>query len=253
MIKVIMNGCNGHMGRVVSDLCAEADDMEIVAGVDIDTTKNYDYPVYAAIADCTDEADVVIDFSTASCIDALIAWCVEKKIPVVLCTTGLSEEQEKALWEATKQVAVLKSANMSLGINTLLSLLGPAAQALAGAGFDIEILEKHHNRKLDAPSGTALMLADAVNEAMNNAYDYKMDRSKERKQRGEYEIGIQSIRGGNIVGEHEVMFCGTDETVTLKHTASSRSIFAKGALEAARFLAGKPAGFYDMSDVIAAP
>ncbi len=250
MIRVILNGCNGHMGRAVSDLCAEADDMEIVAGVDIDTTKNYDYPVYAAIDDCKEEADVIIDFSTAACIDALIAHCVEKKIPVVLCTTGLSEEQEKALWEATKQVAVLKSANMSLGINTLLALLGPAAQALAGAGFDIEIIEKHHNRKLDAPSGTALMLADAVNEAMNNAYDYKLNRSGENKKRGEYEIGIQSIRGGNIVGEHEVMFCGTDETVTLKHVANSRSIFAKGAMEAARFLAGKPAGFYDMNNVI---
>ncbi len=250
MTKVIMNGCNGKMGRAVSDLCAETDDVEIVAGVDVDTTKNYDYPVYASIADCAEEADVVIDFSTAACMDALIASCVEKQLPVVLCTTGLSEEQEKALWEATKKVAVLKSANMSLGINLLLELLGPAARALAGAGFDIEIIEKHHNKKLDAPSGTALMLADAVNEAMNNAYDYKLDRTGERKERGEYEIGIQSIRGGNIVGEHEVMFCGTDEIITLKHTANSRSIFAKGAIEAARFLAGKPAGFYDMSNVI---
>ncbi len=250
MIRVIMNGCNGRMGRVISDMCAEADDIGIVAGVDINTEKNYDYPVFDDIAKYTGDADVVIDFSTASCIDGLIAYCEVRKIPVVLCTTGLSEDQEAALWEATKQVAVLKSANMSLGINTLIELLGPAARALAGSGFDIEILEKHHNKKLDAPSGTAIMLADAVNEAMNDAYDYKMDRSGERKKRGEYEIGIQSIRGGNIVGEHEVMFCGTDEIVSIKHVANSRSIFAKGALEAARFLAGKPAGFYDMSDVI---
>ncbi len=180
----------------------------------------------------------------------MIAYCVSGQTPVVLCTTGLSEDQEEVVREAAKEVAVLKSANMSLGINTLIELLKPAARALAGAGFDIEIIEKHHNRKLDAPSGTALMLADSVNEAMDEACDYEMDRSKERQKRGEYEIGIQSIRGGNIVGEHEVLFCGTDEIVSLKHTANSRAIFAKGAIEAARFLAGKPAGFYDMSDVI---
>ncbi|MCC8141254.1 MAG: 4-hydroxy-tetrahydrodipicolinate reductase [Lachnospiraceae bacterium] len=250
MIKVIMNGCNGQMGRVISDLCAAEEDTTIVAGVDINTEKNYDYPVYEAITDCSEAADVVIDFSTASCVDGVIAHCVENRIPLVLCTTGLSDDQEEVVREAAREVAVLQSANMSLGINTLIELLKPAARALAGAGFDIEILEKHHNRKLDAPSGTALALADAVNEAMNDAYDYKFDRSSERKQRGKYEIGIQSIRGGNIVGEHEVMFCGTDEIVSLKHVANSRSIFAKGAIAAAHFLAGKPAGLYDMGDVI---
>ncbi len=250
MIKIILNGCNGHMGGVISELCAAEDDLTIVAGVDLDATQKFDYPVCHALSDCGEQADVVIDFSNPVCTDAVIAYCVSSQTPVVLCTTGLSEDQEEVVREAAREVAVLKSANMSLGINTLIELLKPAAKALAGAGFDVEIIEKHHNRKLDAPSGTALMLADSVNEAMDEAYEYKLDRSKDREKRGAHEIGIQSIRGGNIVGEHEVLFCGTDEVVSLKHTANSRAIFAKGALEAARFLAGKPAGFYDMSDVI---
>ncbi len=250
MIKVILNGCNGQMGRVVTGQCAADDGIEIVAGVDVDTTKNCDYPVYANISDCGEDADVIIDFSNVSSIDALMAYSVKRTIPVIVCTTGLSGEQEKAVRDASQKVAVLKSANMSLGINTLIELLKPAAKALAGAGFDVEIIEKHHNRKLDAPSGTAIALADAVNDAMEDAYEYKYDRSAERKKREKNEIGIQAIRGGNIVGEHEVMFCGMDEVVTLKHTAYSRAIFANGAIEAAKFLAGKPAGFYGMSDVI---
>ncbi len=252
MIRAIMNGCNGQMGTVISNLCAGEDGISIVAGVDIDTAKNFDYPVYENIADCSEDADVIIDFSNVSCIDSLLTYSVERAIPVIICTTGLSEAQEEAVREASKKVAVLKSANMSLGINTLIELLKPAARALAGEGFDVEILEKHHNRKLDAPSGTAIALADAVNEAMDGVYEYKFDRSAERKKRGEHEIGIQSIRGGSIVGEHQVMFCGTDEVITLEHTAYSRAIFAKGAIAAARFLAGKPAGFYDMGDVIRA-
>ncbi|MCD8365321.1 MAG: 4-hydroxy-tetrahydrodipicolinate reductase [Clostridiales bacterium] len=250
MIKVIMNGCNGHMGRVISDLCAQDDGIEIVAGVDVDTEEAYGYPVYAKIADCDMPADAIIDFSHVSCIDALLDYSVEKSIPVIVCTTGLSAEQEEAVKAASEKVAVLKSANMSLGINTLMELLKTAAKSLAGAGFDVEIVEKHHNRKLDAPSGTAIALADSVNEAMDEAYTYRYDRSAERKKRDPKEIGIQSVRGGNIVGEHEVLFCGTDEVVTLKHTAYSRAIFGKGAIEAAKFLAGKPAGYYDMGDVI---
>ncbi|MCC8081617.1 MAG: 4-hydroxy-tetrahydrodipicolinate reductase [Lachnospiraceae bacterium] len=250
MTRVIMNGCNGHMGRVISDLCAQDDDIEIVAGVDIDTQTPYGYPVFAKIADCDVQADAIIDFSHVSCIDDLLAYSVERSVPVIVCTTGLSEEQSVAVRAASEKVAVLKSANMSLGINTLIELLKPAARALATAGFDVEIVEKHHNRKLDAPSGTAIALADSVNEAMDHAYEYKLDRSAERKKRDKKEIGIQAVRGGNIVGEHEVFFCGTDEVITFKHTAYSRAIFGKGAIEAAKFLAGKPAGFYDMGDVI---
>ncbi len=250
MTKVIMNGCNGHMGRVISDLCAKDDSIAIVAGVDIDTTQNYDYPVFANIADCAVEAEAIIDFSHVSCIDALLAYSVEKQLPVIVCTTGLSEEQNAAVMAASEKVAVLKSANMSLGINTLMELLKAAARSLATAGFDVEIVEKHHNQKLDAPSGTAIALADSINEAMDDMYDYKYDRSAERKKRDKKEIGIQAVRGGNIVGEHEVFFCGTDEVVTFKHTAYSKAIFGKGAIEAAKFLAGKPAGFYDMGDVI---
>ncbi len=253
MIRVLLNGCNGQMGRVISGLCAEEEGLAIVAGVDLIAEPDGGYPVYETIADCAEDADVIIDFSNPSCTEALLAYSVERGIPLVLCTTGLSEAQQEAVRAAAEQVAVLQSANMSLGINTLLALLKPAAQALAGAGFDIEIVEKHHNRKLDAPSGTAIALADAVNEALDVPYRYTTDRSGERRKREPDEIGIQSIRGGNIVGEHEVLFCGTDEIISLKHTANSRAIFAKGALAAARFLAGKPAGLYDMSDVIQAP
>lgn len=250
MTKVIMNGCNGHMGRVISNLCVQDADIEIVAGIDVNTEEVYGYPVFADIFECNVEADAIIDFSHVSSIDALLKYSVEKNIPVVVCTTGLSEEQNAAVKAASEKVAVLKSANMSLGVNTLMELLKAAARTLAPAGYDIEIVEKHHNQKLDAPSGTAIALADSINEAMDNAYDYKYDRSQERKKRDKKEIGIQAVRGGNIVGEHEVLFCGTDEVITFKHTAYSKAIFGKGAIEAAKYLAGKPAGFYDMGDVI---
>lgn len=250
MTKVIMNGCNGHMGRVISDLCAADPDIEIVAGVDVNTESAYGYPVFANIADCDVEAEAIIDFSHVSCIDGLLKYSVEKQIPVVLCTTGLSEAQLQDAAKASEKVAVLKSANMSLGVNTLLVLLKEAAKSLCPAGYDVEIVEKHHNQKLDAPSGTAIALADSINEAMDQAYAYKYDRSQERKKREKMEIGIQAVRGGNIVGEHEVFFCGTDEVVTFKHTAYSKAIFGKGAIEAAKYLAGKPAGFYSMLDVI---
>ena len=175
---------------------------------------------------------------------------MEKKLPVVLCTTGLSEEQLKKVEEASKETAILKSANMSLGINLLLKLLKDAAKVLAPAGYDIEIVERHHNQKLDAPSGTALALADSVNDALNNEYHYVYDRSQVRQKRDKKEIGISAVRGGTIVGNHEVMFAGTDEVIEFTHTAYSRSVFAKGAVEAGKFLAGKPAGMYDMGDVV---
>ena len=194
--------------------------------------------------------DVVIDFSNAAAADAVMEYCAKRQIPLVFCTTGLSEEQLQKLEDTAKQTAVLKSANMSLGINLLLKLLKDAAKVLAPAGYDIEIVEKHHNQKLDAPSGTALALADSINEAMDGSYVYTYDRSQVRRKREKKEIGISAVRGGTIVGEHEVLFAGLDEVIELKHTAYSRSVFGKGAVEAARFLAGKPAGMYDMSDVI---
>ena len=252
MTRAIMNGCNGKMGQCITGICAQDPDIEIVAGIDTyDGIKN-DYPVFKSLADCDVEADVIIDFSNAKAVDALIDHCVEKQIPVVLCTTGLSEEQLDKVEKAYEKVAILKSANMSLGINTLMELLKKAATVFAPAGFDMEIVEKHHNQKLDAPSGTALALADSMNEALDEAYTYKYDRSQERKKREKYEIGISAVRGGNIVGEHEVIFAGQDEVIEFKHTAYSKAVFAKGAVQAAKFLAGKPAGFYDMSDVIQA-
>ena len=250
MIKAIMNGCNGKMGQVISAICKEDPQIEIVAGVDLyDGIKN-DYPVFPNISVCDVKADVIIDFSNAKAVDDLLVYSVDKKIPVVLCTTGLSEEQMEQVKAASGQVAVLKSANMSLGINLLMQLLAQAATILAPAGFDMEIVEKHHRLKVDAPSGTALALADSINEVMDNKYHYVYDRSQKREKRDDKEIGISAVRGGTIVGEHEIIFAGQDEVIEFKHTAYSKAIFGKGAVEAAKFLAGKPAGRYDMSDVI---
>ncbi len=250
MVKVIMHGCNGKMGQTISSLIAADEEIEIVAGVDARDEGKNSYPVFSAIGECNVEADAVIDFSVASAADALLDYCVEKKVPCVLCTTGLSEAQLEKVKEASKQVAVLKSANMSLGINMLLKLLKEAAKTLAPAGFDIEIVEKHHNQKLDAPSGTALALADSVNEAMDQAYDYVYDRSQVRQKRRAKEIGISAVRGGTIVGDHDVIFAGADEVVTFSHRAYSKVVFGKGAIQAAKFLKGRPAGLYDMADVI---
>lgn len=249
MIKAIMHGCNGAMGQVISSL-AEADgEMEIVAGVDLNTERKNSYPVYASLEECP-RADVIIDFASAKAVDHLLDYCAATGTPVVLCTTGLSEEQIRRVEETAEKAAVLRSANMSLGINLLLKLVKEAARVLAAADFDIEILEKHHNRKLDAPSGTALALADSINEAMESQYHYVYDRSSRRQKRDPKEIGIQSVRGGSIVGEHDVIFAGQDEVITISHIAYSRAIFAKGAVAAAKFLAGKTSGLYDMADVI---
>lgn len=250
MVRAIMHGCNGKMGRVITGLIREDEDITIVAGVDAYTGAANDYPVYDNIEKCKEEADVVIDFSNAAAVDHLLDYCAAKNLPVVLCTTGLSAEQLRKVEETAEKTAVLKSANMSLGINLLLKLLQNAAKVLGPAGFDIELVERHHNQKVDAPSGTALALADSVNEALDHQYTYVYDRSQVRQKRGEKEIGISAVRGGTIVGDHEVIFAGTDEVIEFKHTAYSKAVFGKGAVEAAKFLAGKPAGKYDMSDVI---
>lgn len=250
MINVIMHGCNGKMGQVISGLIAADEEVSLVAGVDARDDGHNPYPVFQKIEDCNVEADCVIDFSAAAAVDGLLDYCVEKKLPCVLCTTGLSEAQLAKVKEASKKTAILKSANMSLGINLLLKLVKNAADVLAGAGFDIEIVEKHHNLKVDAPSGTALALADAINEELDQEYTYVYDRSARREKRPQKEIGISAVRGGTIVGDHDVIFAGTDEVVTFSHTAYSKAVFGRGAVQAAKFLAGKPAGMYDMSNVI---
>ena len=236
MVNVIMHGCNGHMGRVVTELIEKDENVQIVAGIDAYTGVQNEYPVFPSIKECTVKADVIIDFAVAQA--------------VVLCTTGLSAEQIEKVNQASKKVAILKSANMSLGINTLMKLLRTAADILANRGFDIEIVEKHHNQKLDAPSGTALALADCMNQVLDNEYDYTYDRSTVRQKRKHNEIGISAVRGGTIVGEHDVIFAGTDEVIQISHTAYSKAIFAKGAIDAAKYIAGKEAGMYNMADVI---
>ena len=237
------------MGHIITDICAGDPGMEIVAGVDAFGDAYAGYPVFRTLAECP-EADVIIDFSNAAAIDALLGYSAPKKLPVVVCTTGLSEEQNGLLKSTSEVTAVLKSANMSLGINLLEALLAQAAPKLAAAGFDIEIVEKHHNKKVDAPSGTALALADACNGALSEPYEYVYDRSSRREKRPVKEIGISAVRGGSIVGDHDVIFAGQDEVITFSHRAYSRAVFGKGAVEAARFLAGKEAGFYTMSDVL---
>ncbi len=251
MTKVVMHGCNGHMGRVITELCSKDNEIEIVAGVDKYKGIDNTYPVFDSISEVNVDYDVIIDFSNAAAVDSLLDHCEKANKPVVLCTTGLSDDMLAHVDRASKSVAVLRSANMSLGINTLFDLCKKATQVFADAGYDIEIVEKHHNQKLDAPSGTALALADACNEALDEKYDYCYSRADRREKRPKNEIGISAVRGGNIVGEHEVIFAGLDEVITIKHTAYSKSVFAKGAVEAAKFLADKPAGLYDMKNVIA--
>ena len=252
MVKIIMHGCCGHMGQVISQIVNEDADAQIVAGIDQFDNGKMEYPVYKSLEDCKEEADVVIDFASAKAEDALLDYCGAHKLPVVVCTTGLSEEQLQKVAETAKKTAVLKSANMSLGINTLLKLVQDAAKVFATEGFDVEIVEKHHNQKLDAPSGTALALADSINEAMGNPYEYVYDRSQRRQKRDKKELGISAVRGGTIVGDHDVIFAGKDEVITFSHTAYSKAVFGKGAVAAAKFLKGKTVGRYEMADVIAA-
>ena len=251
MVRIMMSGCNGNMGQMITGLVKDDEQVEIVAGIDTYTGIQNTYPVFTSPAECDVDVDVIIDFSNAAALEGLLEYCTSKNVPAVICSTGYSEEQLQKIKEASEKVAILKSANMSMGINLLLKLLKDAAKVLAPAGYDIELVEKHHNQKLDAPSGTALALADSINDALNNEYNYVYDRSQVRQKRDAKEIGISAVRAGTIVGEHEVIFAGTDEVIEFKHTAYSRSVFGKGAVEAAKYLAGKPAGMYDMSDVIA--
>lgn len=252
MLKIALSGCNGRMGRVISDICSKKEDMKIVAGFDLNAVKLSDFPVYADPFEFAGKADVVIDFSNASLTEHLLDYCIKTTTPVVICTTGQSSEQLAQIGAAATKIPVFRSGNMSVGINLMMDLLKKCAAVLAD-GYDVEIIEKHHNQKLDAPSGTALMLADAVSSALPYETSYVYDRHERREKRPAHEIGIHAVRGGTIVGEHSVLFCGRDEIIEIKHSALSREVFAVGAVDAAAFLAGQSApGLYDMSQVIAA-
>ncbi len=252
MVKILLHGCNGRMGRMITSIVEEDPHAEIVAGVDINMSVDNSYPVYRTLSEVKETAEVIVDFGNASAVDTLLEYCLAKHIGVVLCTTGLSDEQLAKVEEVSKEVPVLKSANMSLGINLIMKILQENAAVLEEAGFDIEIVERHHRNKVDAPSGTALALADAVNEGCTKDYEYVFDRSTRRMKRPDEEIGISAVRGGSIVGDHDVIFAGQDEVITFSHTAYSRALFGKGAVQAAKFLKDCKPGYYSMADVIKA-
>lgn len=249
MVNIILSGCGGRMGEAVSKLVSERNDVKIIAGVDVNTASPVSgFPVYQSILEFSGKADVIIDFSHHTALPTLAEYAVKTKTPLIVCTTGHSEQELLAMRQASTEVAVFFSGNMSIGINLLVELCKRACETL-GESFDIEIIEKHHNKKLDAPSGTALMIADALKDSRGTA-EYVYDRHTKRRQRDPNEIGIHSVRGGTIVGEHEVIFAGNNETITISHSAASREIFAAGALRAAVYMKGKTSGMYDMSDVI---
>lgn len=249
MTRIILSGANGFMGKVIARCAAERDDCTIVAGISRSAAPNADFPVFASAADVDVDADVIIDFSHPTALEPLLAMAKTKKLPAVIATTGLSEEQLALVSETAKEIPILRSANTSLGVNLLRELARTAARVL-GKEFDIEIIEKHHNRKLDAPSGTALMLADGISEVLEEQPKYVYDRHSRRCKREKNEIGLHAVRGGTIVGEHDILFAGHDEVITISHSAASREVFATGAINAALFLADKPAGLYSMQDMM---
>ena len=250
MTKIMLSGCNGKMGRVIDRLVADRDDAQIVCGIDINDVQYGDYPVFTSPAKCDVACDVIVDFSHPSCLEGILDYAKANKVAAVICTTGLSQAQKDALVQTSKEVPVFFSANMSLGVNLLIDLAKRAAKLLEGS-FDIEIIEKHHNQKIDAPSGTALAIADAIGEVLSEQPAYTYDRHSVRKKRGKEEIGIHAVRGGTIVGDHEIIFAGADEVIELKHHAASKEIFAVGAIRAAVFMQGKAPGMYSMTDLVA--
>lgn len=250
-MRILLNGYMGSMGRVLSGLIDKDDTCEIAAGVDsVENTGGHPFPTYTDIKSCDMPTDVIIDFSIAGAVPGIVDYAVETGVPAVICTTGLSEETVEKIKLASQRVAIFKSANMSLGINLLANLLQKYAKLLDEAHFDIEIVEKHHNRKVDAPSGTALLLAEAVNQSLDGRLHPVYDRSQKRTRRSADELGIHAVRGGSIVGDHTVIFAGMDEVLEFSHSAYSREIFAVGALKAAKFMRGKGPGLYDMQDLM---
>jgi len=248
MVNIIVSGINGRMGRAIEDMCTTSEKFRIVAGLDINLGIPHEFPTVSNVSELDCKADALIDFSHHSAAKSICEYAVKTNTPVIFCTTGYTEEELTIIKEASKKVAVFRSGNMSLGINLLIELSKKAAEILEG--FDIEIIEQHHNQKLDAPSGTALMIADGIKNVRADS-EYIYDRTKVRQNRAQNEIGIHSVRGGSIVGEHEVIFAGRNENVTLRHSALSREVFADGALKAAEFIKGKGAGMYNMSNVLA--
>jgi len=251
-MNVLLHGCNGRMGQVITSLSAQAIDFNIVCGIDEDINKfTNPYPVYSTLPDVTENVDVVIDFSNHTCLNSLLQFGVTQKAGLVLCTTGYTPEERNNIVETSRLIPIFNSGNMSLGINLLQALAKTAASKLY-ENFDIEIIERHHNQKLDAPSGTALMLADSINSVLDNQMEYTYERQSKRQKRTKKEIGIHSIRGGAIIGEHEVIFAGAGEIIELKHSVISRDVFGVGAISAAKFLLNKPAGLYNMQHIIEA-
>lgn len=249
MINIILSGCSGQMGKAITEVAKKDDNVCIICGFDKFTESDRDYPIYATPDEYDGPADVIIDFSNPTALGPILSYAKKRNLPAVIATTGLSEEQLKDIQSASEEIAIFRSANMSLGVNLLVELVKKATEVLY-ENFDIEIIEKHHNLKLDAPSGTALMLADAANETVKNTLEYVYDRHSVRKKREKKELGIHSLRGGTIVGEHDVVFAGNDEIITLSHTALSKKVFAEGAIKAAIFIADKKCGIYDMQAVI---
>ncbi len=249
MTRIILSGCNGKMGQVITRLAADDEDVQIVAGLDINDCIPNTYPVFTNMQDCDVEADVIVDFSHPSAFDGVMSLAKNLNLPVIVATTGLSAEQRDALVAYSAEIPVFFSANMSLGINLLIALAKKATAVLEG-NFDIEIIEQHHNQKLDAPSGTALAIADGINEVLSTPSEYIYDRHSVRRKRKKTEIGLHAIRGGTIVGKHNVLFAGNDEIIELKHEASSKEVFAVGAIKAAKYMHSKPNGFYSMNDLI---
>ena len=250
MLKIIISGCNGHMGRVVEELCNADSQVEVVAGFEILGSNDRNFPIFTSPVQFTGDADAVIDFSSPAALDGLLEFTKATKTPLVLATTGYSPEQIAKIGAAALEVPIFRSANMSLGINVLIELVKKAASVL-GDSYDIEIVERHHRRKVDAPSGTALMIADAAASSCGHETEYVFERHSVRHPRDKKEIGISAVRGGTIVGEHEIIFSGHDEVMEIKHTALSREIFAQGAVEAAKFMASITApGLYDMSQLV---
>lgn len=248
MIKVILVGACGQMGRNITLSANDTEDIKIVAGVD-KYNCGMEYPVFPSFSEVNTEADVIIDFSNVALLDDLLNFATAKKLPVVIATTGYNDAQIEKIKQAAKIIPIFFTFNMSIGVNLICSLAKKAASIL-GEGFDIEIIEKHHNQKLDAPSGTAIMLANAVNSVFDDKLSYEYDRHTKRAKRTKNEIGIHSVRGGTIVGEHDVLFAGRDEVITISHAAHSKQVFATGALKAARFIKDKPAGLYDMNNIM---
>ncbi len=250
MIRILLSGCNGTMGKVITNLVADRDDCEIVAGLDVNTAPNGIYPIFGNADDIDIDCDAIIDFSHPSALSGVLKYALKNKTPAVISTTGLSEEQINSIHLASSQIPVFFSANMSIGVSLVSELIKKAASVL-GDNFDIEIVEAHHNKKIDAPSGTALMLANSVSEGLDYKPNYEYNRHAKREKRTKNEIGIHAIRGGTIVGEHEVIFAGNDEIIKISHSARSKSIFAVGSINAAIFLCSKKPGMYSMKELVA--